>query len=327
MANSRTPRVFTGIPTVLDDLQIGDQIIRNRIIKTYLGSGQWLTSLDDITVPGKVFCVDSVIGVDGNDGLSWSTPFATIGRAITLATAGDKIMLKGSFNEEVTADKVGLLFVGVGNGPNQTQWTAPDDSNCLIINATDILVAGIKFRPPAFSEGAPAAIVLSGASYARIVGNRFQGKTGSFAAIYSPVCDSDNVLIEHNEFIYLNNITGVYGAAILGIEDGGLSYSAWQIKNNDFNAPIEGININGRCCLIEGNHFRINGLKADGSIGAVTAGSKKVIDLSGTSSGCNHIHGNFLGGTYDTALYCPGIDDDWAGNFNIAGITTTNPAD
>jgi hypothetical protein len=299
-------------------------------MRTYLGSGNWLTSKDDIALPGKTYCVNSVIGADGNDGLSWDSPLATIARAVALAVAGDRILIKGSFSEAivVAAALTGISIIGVGTGPNQAIWTAADDAVCLTINATDLLAANIKFRPPAYSALTPAAILLGGANYARLIGNRFQGKAGSYAAIYSPVCNSDNVLIEDNEFIYLNTITGVDGAAILGLEAGGLSYSSWIIRRNDFNAPVEGININGRGCLVEGNHFRVNGLKADGTMDAVTGshGSKKMIDLSGTSSNSNHVHGNYLGGAYNTTLYAPSAgNDDWAGNYNIAGLTAANP--
>lgn len=330
MTPTNTPRIFTSLPVSTDNLTVGDMLILNGLVRTYMGAGQWLTSQNDVLAFGTRYYVDSVNGLDGNAGLTWATALKTIAAAVALAVAGDIITYRGSFNEAVVipVTKTGLQLIGNGTGPNQAQWTAPDDGVCLTINATDVLAASTKFRPPAYTSGTPAAIVLGGAGYARIIGNRFQGKAGSKCAIYSPVCDSDNVKIQGNEFIYLNNITTVYGAAILGVEAGGLSYSSWVIKGNDFNAPVEGINICGRGCLIEGNHFRVNGLKADNSMGAVTgsAGSKKMIDLSGTSSNSNHVHGNYLGGAYNATLYAASAgNDDWSGNYNIAGITAANP--
>ena len=317
------------MPSSGDFPQVGDMVIANSTIRTYLGSGSWVTSQSGIMLPANNWYVNSSTGSDANDGKTWGTAFATIAAAVAAASAGDRIFILGTdFSEAVTVSLAGLAIIGVGTGPNMATWTAAADAICLTLAATDCVVAGIKFRPPAYSTGTPAAIELSSASYARILGNRFQGKTSSYMAIYSPVCNSDNVLIEGNEFLYMNNITTVYGSCILGVEAGGLSYSAWKIRNNDFNAPVEGININGRVCLIEGNHFRVNGINADGTTGAVTgsAGSKKMIDLSGTNSYGNHLHGNYLGGAYTSTLYAKSASgDDWAGNFNIAGIPTANP--
>ena len=325
MANSNIPRVFTSDPVVTDSLQIGDQIIRNGSMRTYLGNAAWLLSESDVVLPGTNYCVNSVLGSDGNDGLSWAKPLATIAKAITLAIAGDRILIKGSFNESavITAALVGVEIIGVGTGPNQAKWTSAADAYCLTLNAESCLVGNIKFSPPAYTAGVPAAIKLGNASYARILGNRFQGKTGSFVAIYSPVCNSDNVEISDNEFIYMNNVTTVSGKCILGIAAGGLTYSAGKIKRNDFNAPRIGIELAARVSLIEGNHFRVNGLLANNTLGAVSA---KLINLSGDLTGCNHIHGNYLGGTYGTGMYTPATNDDWAGNYNIAGITAANPA-
>ena len=280
---------------------------------------------------GKTWYVNSSTGANTNSGKDPYAPLLTIAKAVALASAGDTICAIGTgFSEAVTVGSslTGLKIIGVGTGPNQTTWTGAADAVCLNINATDVTVQGIKFRPPAYTAGTPAAIVLGGANYAHILNCLFQGKAGSYIAIYSPVCNSDDVEIGFCQFKYLNNITTVYGSAILGVEAGGLSYSTWFIHDCDFDAPVEGININGRGCLILNCQFRVNGLKADGTMGAVTgsAGSKKMIDLSGTSSADNSVHGCYLGAIYSSTLYAvSAAGDDWAGNFNIAGITTANP--
>jgi hypothetical protein len=313
------------------DFVKGDIIVASGIFKTYMGSGVWLTSQNDVVLPGSTYYVDSSAGLDTNSGQAWNAALKTIAAAVALAVAGDKILCKGSFNEAVVVatELKGIAIVGVGTGPNRSVWTdSTVDTVCLTINASEVLVAGFKFQPPAFSALTPAAILLGGANYARIIGNRFQGKLSSYMAIYSPVCNSDNVEIDDNEFIYMNTITGVDGSAILGVEAGGLSYSAWKIRRNSFESCVEGVNICGRVCLLEGNHFGVNGVKADDTLGAVAGshGSKKLIDLSGTGSGANKVHGNYLGGAYTSTLYAVGASgDDWAGNYNIAGITAANP--
>jgi hypothetical protein len=335
MLTSVKPRVFTSSPSSADmidgDFVKGDIIVSAGIFKTYMGSGVWLTSQNDVVLPGSTYYVDSVAGSNTNSGQDWNAALKTIAAAVALAVAGDKILCKGSFDEAVVvaAALIGIAIVGVGTGPNRSIWTdSTVDTVCLTLNATDVLVAGFRFRPPAFSALAPAAILLGGADNARIIGNRFQGKASSYVAIYSPVCNSDLVEISDNEFLYMNTITGVDGSAILGVEAGGLSYSNWKIRRNIFDSCVEGVNICGRVCLLEGNHFGVNGITAAGAVGAVAGshGSKKLIDLSGTGSGANKVHGNYLGGTYDSTLYAKGASlDDWAGNYNIAGITAANP--
>ena len=274
---------------------------------------------------GTVRYVNSATGNNSNDGLSSGSPFLTITAALADSAAGDTVAILGSFSEAVTCNKAGVSFIGMGTGPVGATWTAPTvaASFCLSLTAANCLVANIKFRPVIYTtSGTPSAILLGNASYTRIIGCRFQGQTGSYAAIYSPVCNSDNVEVIGCEFVYMNTTT--YGAAILGVEAGGLSYSAWKITGNYFTSCVTAINICGRACVIEDNHFAINGVSAAGAVGAVCT---KALDLSGTAGGANNVHGNFLGGAYGVSLYVVGATgDDWAGNFNIAGITAGNPS-
>lgn len=272
---------------------------------------------------GTYYFVDGTNGNDGNAGTSMDVAFKTIGAAVNMAVAGDVVLvLPGTYTEAVTADVANLSIIGLGTATNSVLWTSATDTVSLTLSAANIEVAGFRFRCPTFTAGTPAAIQLGNAAYAHIHNNRFAGQTGSYNAIYSPVCNSDNVIIESNEFIYLNTLTN--GAAILGVEAGGLSYSAWQIKNNIFQSCVTAVNINGRVCVVQGNHFAINGITALSAVGAVCT---LALDLSGTSSGSNLVHGNYLGGTYSATLYKVGASgDDWAGNYNIAGITAANPA-
>jgi len=286
-------------------------------------SGGTLAGLG-VSPKGRTWYVDSVSGVDTYDGKSWAKAFKTIAVAVDAASAGDTIAMKGSFSEEVTCSLAGVTFVGCGTRPRETQWTAAADEVCLTISANYVKVQNIYFRPPAYSSSrATSAITLSGANYACITGCRFQGKTGSQAAIYSPVCNSDNVEISDCEFMYMN--TATYGAAILGVEAGGLSYSGWKILNNIFSSCVTAININGRVCQVIGNTILEYGIAADSTLGAVlTLG----IDLSGTSSGANVVYLNQLGGTYSATLYKVGASgDQWYGNGIVTtGYSAANPS-
>jgi len=272
---------------------------------------------------GSVWFADSTISASGA-GQSWATAFKTITEAVAAAAAGDTIMCRGSFSEAVTANTAGLRIIGAGTVPKECQWTGANDTKCLTLSANYIEVANIYFVPPAYTADRGAtAISLSGANHAFIHHCRFHGKTGSQAAIYSAVCDSDNVTVDDNEFYYLN--TATYGAGILGVEAGGLSYSGWKIRRNIFNSCVTAININGRVCTVRDNVIMEYGIRADATLNTVLALG---IDLSGTSSGGNAVVGNQLGGTYDATLYKVGASgDQWAGNYNVlsGGLTAANP--
>ena len=281
---------------------------------------------------GTIYYADSTATSSGA-GTLWSTAFKTIAEAVTAAVAGDVILLKGSFNEAVTCAKAGVRFIGIGTGPGQAVWTAPTvdagSTACLTLTAAYCEVRNIKIRPVAYSSsGAPSGINLStGANYTRIIGNRFQGKAGSYVAVRLTV-GVDNVLIEDNEFIYMNTLT--YGAAIKGA----FTASGWIIRNNIFNSCVIAIEIEGRSCVIENNVIMVTGLAAAGTFGGAVC--TKGIDLTGTDTGANKICGNHLGGVYSVTLYIKGgTGDEWAGNWtttvtgtitNAAGMTLTATA-
>jgi len=297
---------------------------------------KWL--LSDIyggafTVFSNTFYVSAALGSDTSGNGSQSAPFASIGAAVAAdlaaVTAGGQsgavVVGPGTYTEAVVvaSTQSNLRILAASTTKKPVIWTSATDTYTITPGATGVEIAGFYFLAPVYTANvATASIKLSNSNYAYIHDCRFQGQTGSYNAIYSPVCNSDNVRIINNDFEYFNTATN--GAAILGVEAGGLSYSDWQIIGNKFSSCVTAVNINGRVCLVQGNHFLIEGITAAGALGAVTT---LALDLSGTSSGANGVHGNFLGGTYSSSLYKVGATvDDWAGNFNIAGITAANPA-
>lgn len=278
-------------------------------------------SLQALTEMGNIWYVDSVDGGASYDGKSWGTAFSTITLAVAAASAGDTILMKGSFSEAVTCSLASVRFIGVGTNPKGCIWTAPTvaASFCLKPSANYISVKNIYFKPVIYTtSGVPSAIRLSGSNWLTIENCRFQGQTDSYTAIYSPVCDSDNVHIRNCEFYYMNTATN--GAAIKGVEAGGLSYSGWVIENCIFNSCTTDIDINGRVCVLRNNIHPVGGITAAGAVNAAVTGV--CIDLSGTSSGGNTVTGCSLAGAYTSTLYIGGAAaDNWAGNY--AAITTT----
>jgi hypothetical protein len=169
-------------------------------------------------------------------------------------------------------------------------------------------VENIKFKPVIYTtSGIPSAIRLTtGADYAVIRGNRFQGQANSYKAIYADA-NLSNIQILDNEFIYMNTLTNgcaIYSANLAG---------AWHIKRNTFNSCLADIAIIGRMCQLADNIHPIVGLAANGTFpGTVTV---RAIDLSGTNSGDNLMTRCTLGGTYNLATYTPASGDNWMGNF------------
>ena len=124
MKTSTTPRVFQAMPSSGDFPQVGDMVIANSTIRTYLGSGSWVTSQSGIMLPANNWYVNSSTGSDANDGKTWGTAFATIAAAVAAASAGDRIFILGTgFSEAVTVSLAGLAIIGVGTGPNMATWT------------------------------------------------------------------------------------------------------------------------------------------------------------------------------------------------------------
>jgi hypothetical protein len=273
-------------------------------------------------------------GRDGNGGTSWDDAFRTIAKAVSMAMAGDTIYCIGTaLDEAVTVSTTSgfgsttvrsIRIIGAGADPEETQWTCSTaDSTCLTINAIGVTVANIRFKPPTYTSGTPAAIKLgTSASYTMIDNCRFQGQTGSRYAIYSAATGADNVKIRGNKFMYMNNVTTVSGSAIVTVQATPWNaYSGWEIIGNEFNSCVVDIAIQARCCKVQGNTFAVVGNTAAGAIGTVTT---TVINLSGHGAECggNVVTDNTFAGAYTTTLYnAAAATDNWNGN--KAPVTAT----
>ena len=260
---------------------------------------------------GDVFFVDSASGRDGNDGSSKRRPLLTIARAVALASAGDTILIRGTFSEAVTVTgKAGLRIIGVGSNSSEALWQGATDTVSLTIAANaNCWIENIRFRPNTYTAGVPAAIHLTGASkQTYIVNCRFQGRGGSWYAIYSDG-QSDNLHILDCEFVYNN--TATYGTAIKS--SGAADLSGVVIQGNLFHSNLNDIVAPMRQSIIRNNVFASTGLLAAGSAGVTVLG----IDIHGAATGLNIVTGNFIGGLYHQACYYGGTADHWAGNYCV----------
>lgn len=252
------------------------------------------------------YYVDSSVSASGA-GTSWPTAFKTIAEAVAVpVVAGDRVFIKGIFNEAVTLAVAGVALIGVGTTSAQCLWTAPDTAApCLTVAAAaDVVIDNIRFRPPV----ANAAIALTGACHQfRLQDCRIQGKAGSWYGISSNGL-SANVRITGCEFYYIN--TASYGIAIYGHTYATGEHSGWVIEDCLFHSNLKHIVCRLRQGIITRCIFAGKGLIANGTMAAITTG----IDISGAIGGCNIVSRNVLGGDYSTDTYVSGTDDNWIGN-------------
>jgi hypothetical protein len=239
-------------------------------------------------------------------GTSWPTAFKTIAEAEAVLATGDRVFIKGSFNEAVTLNVAGVALIGAGTTSAQCLWTAPDTTApCLTVAAAaDVVVSNIRFRPPV----ANAAISLTGASHQfRLEDCRIQGKAGSWYGLKTEGSQS-NVRVSRCEVYYVN--TASYGFGIYGSTYATGECSGWVIEDSIFHSNLNHIVVRLRQGVIRGCVFAGKGLIANGTMAAITKG----IDISGAAGGCNLVIRNILGGDYSTATYVAGTDDNWIGN-------------
>lgn len=277
--------------------------------------GGFFSLVSEDLYPGKVIWVNATTGSNTNNG-GPDDPLATVAAAILLCEDdGDTILVRGNISEAVTVTSgcTGLRIIGVGTGPTQTTWTsATTDATCITVNATDCLIRNIKFRPPVYASGTPAAIKLSGAHQTRIEKCRFQGRAGSFYGIHSDG-NNANCVIMDNDFWYLNNVTTISGTAI-----GGSGYtvgenSGWIVCNNRFHSNSNHIVCRMRQSFIIENYFASTGLLANNTTGTATV---LTLDLgSATTGGCNVVTRNHFGCLYHVACLVSAPNDSWSGNF------------
>lgn len=120
---------------------------------------------------GKVYYVSSASGVGSNnaDGLTWSTPFATLAYALTkvVASKGEVIVLMPGHAETITASAfsvAGIRVVGIGTGTNRPTLTATTAATDLInVTAANVYMENIRLVGAA--SGCTALLDIAGANF------------------------------------------------------------------------------------------------------------------------------------------------------------------
>jgi hypothetical protein len=280
--------------------------------------------------------VDTIRGNDLNGTRGRKTAIKTMTEALKRAEANDTIAVCAPYIQGSTGTAIhdyalaeaagitipygldGLKIVGLGDVPQCAEWGAPTASaDCLTINAFNVTVQNIKFRPKSGYSGIALTASSAGtkAWHPIIRGCMFQGQSGTLNGITTDGTVA-NAIISDNFFYYLNTATnghGIFGQTYTAAEPTG-----WKILNNFFHSNTNHIVCRLRQSFVIGNYFADYGYLAAGA-GQTT----KKLDISGATVGANVVTGNFFSGAFTTAGYVSGTNDTWVGNISDNAAATT----
>ena len=263
-------------------------------------------ALDKVAILGNVWYVDSVNGSDSNDGKSWITSFKTIQAAVNAASNGDTLYMRGTFTEAVICTK-SIGFFGAGNTVNNCVWMESAAGQTLLtLTGTDCEIANIRFRIPTTGG---IGINMANSDYTKIHDCHFQGRSGSYYAIY--VAGGSQWQILHNVFEYMN--TAAYGCGILGYSTTSAPTGV-EIAWNTFHSNLRHIKATMRQSFVHDNLFQSIGLgPTNASLTATVC-----LDVYGEVAGAqfNTVTRNMFQGTYTIAAgyKSSGVSDNWYGN-------------
>jgi hypothetical protein len=281
---------------------------------------------------GKTYFVDTIDGSASNDGRSWGSAFLTMAGAFDVLASGDTIYFRGKVREQLTAP-VGVFdvsVIGIGTRPRHADtspaggsqststWTTPS----VEVAATPLVTViqqGWLFYNILFAGPSAAASILltrtaegadeTDASHASIIGCRF-------ASGYDHISDTGGcygVLVQGNRFVSATNF------AILGVGNIGVGQSAWEIKDNHFDANVNGIKIAGFACDIHNNAF------SDGETPATTV----VLNTNNGGGANNRVsYNNFqtTTGNFNSPDVVGATTDYWNPNYSFDTLETGTPA-
>lgn len=120
---------------------------------------------------GKVYYVCSTSGVGSNDadGLTWTTPFATLAYALTkvAASKSEVIVLMPGHAETTTAiaaSVAGIRIIGIGTGTNRPTLTATTAATDLVnVTAANVYMENIRLVGAA--SGCTALLDIAGSNF------------------------------------------------------------------------------------------------------------------------------------------------------------------
>jgi hypothetical protein len=305
---------------VIDRLEITDDFtINGRTVPSLLARGATL-------------CVDTTNGADTNGGHNWDDAFQTMGAALTAAQSYDTILLSGDVREELTGshEKFDITIVGMGTRPRHANtgyagasvWRPPASPTAatplLKVRAQGWQFHNILFDCPVDAAG----VYLERNAIDGVASGEYDA---SHAGFYNCRFESGLIGIQNHGgcgFVEVDNcrfyrMSGSGAAGIKCTSTGTAVPLNWQIRNSHFANNASHILSSMSYSEISGNTF-----------GRFTATLS--IDLynqpSSSQGEYNIITGNYLPGAYGVTAYPAGSNNEWAGNQNVAGVTTADPS-
>ncbi len=301
-----------------------------------IGAGGELVINGAVTgaLPSQSYFVDTVNGLDTNDGKSWATAFKTMAAALTAVATNGRIYFRGDVREELTGSnlKFDVTIIGCGNRPHH-----PD------LPSAGANPGAACWRPPASPTTATPLLKVRGRGW-RFINIMFDCPVDAAAVKLerNALSDAAEFDASHAEFIGCR-----FDSGLIGIENnGGCGFV--MVEGCRFMRLTEtggaGIKCTGTAvaaplnwdihdCIFMNNASHILSSMSYSNLyrnqfGRFTATLS--VDLYNQPSAgqgeYNIITENYLSGTYNAATYPAGSNNEWAGNQNVAGQTTVDPA-
>ena len=211
--------------------------------------------------PGNQFYVDSGVGSNSNDGLTWATALAGIDAAVAKCTAsnGDVIWVAPGHNEGITGaaeidlDVAGISVIGLGRGTLQPTIDFDHASASVAVGASNILIANIRFRTSA-NAVAVGLDIEAGHDYTVVKDCQFgfaETATDEFAIALRNNAGCDGTVIE-DCFFDAGAQAAVHGVLLTGASDN-VTIRGCRFVGAHSTAMIGGITTLSTNLLIQGN--------------------------------------------------------------------------
>lgn len=269
---------------------------------------------------GASWYVDTFRGDDSNnDGMSWSSPFATMGKALTEAETLDTVYFRGDVREEIVGSnlKFDITIVGCGSLHHPDQPTAAYDPGASC------------WRPPASPTATTPLIAVRGRGWT-FVNILFDAPVDAAAVqlVRNALAGASEYDASHASFIgcravggkhFIEDVGGCYNVTIDDNEIGSMSAAAiintstavanplnWKIRGNRFPADVGDF---GNVTHIDSP---LNSAIIRENVFGTVRAAAKYIDLTGGNG--NVVTENVFGGVYDTSDYVAGTGDMWLQN-------------
>lgn len=285
--------------------------------------------------PGQSFFVNGATGSDADrDGLSWPTAVATIGKAITLAAAGDIIYVApGGYNEQVTIPKAkgNLSLVGVGG--RGAAFIEPSAANAIGLtnHGRDTTLVNIGAAGP--SGGTGAGLVNTGRRL-RAYGCKFESggdgadavrlTLGTIAQINALTRDKgDDTLFEDCEIAYALNgvlLTGTdFGAVTQNFFKHCYFHSLSASSFSESTGTGGSVNVRFRGLLVEDSSFGVGNEDVD-------ALPTKWFSLNADNANDGLVTGCRFPAALNSGKNLVSTTVIWTGNLHPAGLSTGQPS-